>query len=384
LFAMGFIMSWHTTNMAHQLLGKPRSYNPDAFNNNMLWHYMRNDLDSGFWRMNSARWELIEVPVYSVGNWSGYSMHLRGNTEAWLCAASRHKKLRIHSGTHFHPFHSEEGRMDQLRFMDYWLKDIDTGIMDEPPVKLQIRTGGAAEPYAFRFEDEWPIARTQWTRFHLDIDEAGGEVDGILNPTPPAQERSVTYGASGSTKAGVSSSSTALMLASKDKLGTSFWTPPMQEDTEVTGPIVLNLWISSTSEDADIVVTLRNIGPDGEDVWEVGQQGQAVPLTKGCLRASHRKLDPKKSLPYRPYHAHDERQWLEPGVPVECQVEVWATCMVFRKGHRIRVDIQPRDGIGSNFYGHYHADYNLGAENTIYSGGDRQSYLLLPLIPPKA
>ncbi len=384
LFAMGFIMSWHTTNMAHQLLGKPRSYNPDAFNNNMLWHYMRNDLDSGFWRMNSARWELIEVPVYSVGNWSGYSMHLRGNTEAWLCAASKHKKLRIHSGTHFHPFHSEEGRMDQLRFMDYWLKGIDTGIMDEPPVKLQIRTGGAAEPYAFRFEDEWPIARTQWTRFHLDIDGAGGEVDGILNTTPPAQERSVTYGASGSTKAGVSSSSTALMLASKDKLGTSFWTPPMQEDTEVTGPIVLNLWISSTSEDADIVVTLRNIGPDGEDVWEVGQQGQAVPLTKGCLRASHRKLDPKKSLPYRPYHAHDERQWLEPGVPVECQVEVWATCMVFQKGHRIRVDIQPRDGIGSNFYGHYHADYNLGAENTIHSGGDRQSYLLLPLIPPKA
>ena len=71
-------------------------------------------------------------------------------------------------------------------------------------------------------------------------------------------------------------------------------------------------------------------------------------------------------------------------MPVECQVEVWATCMVFRKGHRIRVDIQPRDGIGSNFYGHYHADYNLGAENTIHSGGDRQSYLLLPLIPPKA
>ena len=108
-----------------------------------------------------------------------------------------------------------------------------------------------------------------------------------------------------------------------------------------------------------------------------------MPLTKGCLRASHRKLDPKRSLPYRPYHAHDERQWLEPGVPVECQVEIWPTSMVFRKGHRIRIDIQPRDGIGSNFYGHYHADYNLGAENTIHSGGARLSWLLLPIIPPK-
>ena len=58
-------------------------------------------------------------------------------------AASKHKKLRIHTGTHFHPFHAEEGRMDQLRWFDYWLKGIDTGIMDEPPVKLEIRTGGS-------------------------------------------------------------------------------------------------------------------------------------------------------------------------------------------------------------------------------------------------
>ena len=63
-------------------------------------------------------------------------MHLRGNTEGYMLAASKHKKLRIHSGTHFHPFHAEEGRMDQLRWFDHWLKDIDTGIMDEPPVKL--------------------------------------------------------------------------------------------------------------------------------------------------------------------------------------------------------------------------------------------------------
>ena len=84
----------------------------------------------------------------------------------------------------------------------------------------------------------------------------------------------------------------------------------------------------------DIFATIRNIGPDGKDVWEIGQQGQPVPVAKGWLRASHRKLDPEKSLPYRPYHTHDERQWLKPGEPVECQVEIWPTCMVFRKGHR--------------------------------------------------
>ena len=72
-------------------------------------------------------------------------LHLRGNIEAFVHAASKHKKLRIHTGTHFHPFHSEEGRSDQLRFFDHWLKGIDTGIMDEPPVKLMIRTGGGTQ-----------------------------------------------------------------------------------------------------------------------------------------------------------------------------------------------------------------------------------------------
>jgi len=157
----------------------------------------------------------------------------------------------------------------------------------------------------------------------------------------------------------------------------------MEQETEITGPIVLALWVSSTSEDMDIYATLRNIGPDGKDVFEVGSQGQPVPLTKGWLRASHRKLDPERSLPYRPYHAHDERWWLKPGEPVECQVEIWPTSIVLGKGHRLRLDIQPRDGIGSAPYTHYQADYNLGAENTIYAGGDKASYLLLPVIPPK-
>jgi predicted acyl esterase len=88
-------------------------------------------------------------------------------------------------------------------------------------------------------------------------------------------------------------------------------------------------------------------------------------------------------LPYRPYHAHDERWWLKPGEPVECQVEIWPTCIVLKKGHRLRLDIQPRDGIGSAPYTHYHADYNAGADNTIYAGGDKPSYLLLPVIPAK-
>jgi len=375
IFAMGFLAAWHNAQTAHHLLGRPRAYNPDAFQNDLLWNYMRNDLDSEYWRAKSAKWDKITVPMYSVGNWGGYAMHLRGNTEGYMNAASKHKKLRIHSGSHFHPFHAEEARIDQLRWFDHWLKDNDTGIMNEPPVKLQIRTGGNLKGYPFRFENEWPLARTQWTKFYLKIDREPlpdpDGVEGELVKAPLAKTATASYPATtghGHNPAG----------------GITLDTPVLTEDVEVTGPIVLNIWVSSSSEDCDIYATIRNIGPDGKDVVEAGQRGEPQPgVTKGWLRASHRKLDKEKSLPYRPYHAHDERQWLKQGDVVECRVEIWPTSMVFKKGHKIRLDVGPRDGIGTAHFSHYSADYNIGATNTVYSGGDKETYLMLPIIPAK-
>jgi putative CocE/NonD family hydrolase len=382
---MGFLGNWINQHMARHLLGRTRKYNPDSFSPDMLWQYLSHDLDSEWWRMCSARWDQIKVPVYTVGNWGGWGLHLRGNTEAYLCAASKHKKLRIHTGDHFRPFHSNEGKVDQLRFFDYWLKGMQNGIMDEPPIKLEIRTGGSKKPYAFRFENEWPLARTQWTKMYFSIekerspDEAHAE--GRLVTEQVTSARQISYSGSNPNKAGVGSGSSAPGIG---RSGISFVTDPMVHDTEITGPLMANLWVSSTAEDMDVMVTLRNIDPDGKEVFELGQQGQPVVLTKGWLRASHRKLDPQKSLPYRPYHAHNERLWLEPDVPVECQIEIWPTCIVLQKGHSLRVDIQPRDGVGSAPYTHFHCDYNAGAVNTIYSGGDMESYLLLPVIPQKS
>jgi len=388
IFAMGFLHTWIATNMAHHLMGRPRTANPDAFNNNMLWEWASHNLDSEFWRMRSAQWDKITVPLYSVGNWTGVGLHLRGNTEGFMNAASKSKKLRIHTGTHFHPFHTEEGRLDQLRFFDHWLKGIDTGIMDEPPVKLQIRTGGGLKEYKFRFENEWPIARTRWTRMYLKAEQPeqnhDGSPEGALLSNPVTDETAITYLASPPSHAGTASAAPSVNAGSIGRTGASFITAPLREDTEITGPMALVLWVSSSSEDMDIFATIRNIGPDGEDIWEVGQQGfDQVPVAKGWLRAAHRKLDPNKSVPYRPYHTHDERQWLKPGEVVECQVEIWPSCMVFKQGHRIRLDIQPRDGVGASVYRHYPADYNIGARNTIHTGGERQCYLLLPVIPPK-
>ena len=382
IFSMGFLGNWVNQHMARHLLGRTRKYNPDSFSPDMLWQYLTHDLDSEWWRMCSARWDEIKVPVYTVGNWGGWGFHLRGNTEAYLCAASKQKKLRIHTGDHFRPFHSNEGKVDQLRFFDYWLKGMQNGIMDEPPIKLEIRTGGSKKPYAFRFENEWPLARTQWTKMYFSIEKERSpeetHTEGRLVSEPIATARKISYSGSNPNKAGIGSGSSAPGIG---RSGVSFVTDPMLKDTEITGPLMANVWVSSTAEDMDVMVTLRNIDPDGNEVFELGQQGQPVVLTKGWLRASHRKLDTAKSLPYRPYHAHNERLWLEPDVPVECQIEIISTCIVLKKGHQLRVDIHAQDSAGSGNFTHFHADYNEEAIHTFHAGGNMNSYLLLPIIP---
>jgi hypothetical protein len=382
IFSFGFVVNWYNNHMAHHLLGKPQASAPDAFSTPWVWEYMRYNLDSAWYDGRHAHWRNIEIPFLSAGNWSGMGLHLRGNTEGYLRAASRQKRLRIHAGTHYHPFYSAEGRLDQLRFFDRWLKGIDTGLDREPRVKLLVRKGGHGNA-EWRFENEWPIRRTRWTKLYLQPKRGSGEGPGALVRDAPRRGMAITYPASATSRAGVASASwTSTALAgSVAPSGVAFETEPLSEATEVTGPIVLVVWVSSSTEDMDVFATLRNIAQDGSDVFELGQQGQPIPVAKGWLRASHRQLDPAQSLPSRPFHAHAQRDWLAPGEAVRLDLEIWPTSIVFAKGHRIRLDIEPRDGIGSAPYTHYHADYNSGAQNTVHAGGRRASHLLLPVIP---
>jgi uncharacterized protein len=378
-----FMTNWYTAHMLHHVLGRAAQHVADGWQVNTLHFWLHNNLDSGAFCGSQAQWDKIDVPMFSVGNWSGMGLHLRGNTEAFMRAASPHKKLRIHLGSHVHPFYTEDGRRDQIRFFDYWLKGIDNGVMDEPPVKLAIRKG--ADAFEWRSEHEWPLARTRWTKFYLDLSQAPQHrpgVTGTLATNKPARADSRSYAVSSLGTMGSTSAASSQVMGGgiKPGMGISLETPPLAADTEVTGPLAAVLWVSSSSEDMDLFLTLRNFTPDGSEVMETGQQGQPVPVAKGWLRVSHRELDAELSRPYRPYHRHVRRLYLAPGEVVRVEVEIWPTSMVFKKGHRIRLDIQPRDGVGSSHYMHYHADYNAGT-NTVYAGGDMDSYLLLPVIP---
>ena len=373
-----FMTNWFTAHLLHHKLGRAAQHLPDGWKVNTLDFWLSNNLDTGALRGAQAQWDKITVPMFSVGNWTGFGLHLRGNTEAFMRAASKHKKLRIHTGSHVHPFYTEEGRADQIRFLDYWLKGIDNGVMDEPPVKLAIRHG--ADKIEWRHEREWPLARTQWTKLYFDLSKADGI--GALVDKNPKQTASRTYAASSLGSMGSTSAASSQVMGGgiKPGMGIALETPPLERDLEVTGPLAATFWVSSSSEDMDLFLTLRNFDADGNEIMETGQQGTPVPVAKGWLRVSHRELDPDLTLPYRPYHKHRRRLFLKPSEIVKVDVEIWPTSMVFKKGHRIRLDVQPRDGVGSQGYMHYHADYNSGT-NAIYAGGERESYLLLPVIP---
>jgi predicted acyl esterase len=185
--------------------------------------------------------------------------------------------------------------------------------------------------------------------------------------------------------------------------GVTFSTPPLEKETEITGPSALKLFISSSTTDADLFAVLRVFDPKGDEVLFQGALDPRTPVGQGWLRASQRKLDPKRSLPYRPYHAHDEKQPLAPGEVVELDIEIWPTCIVVPAGYRIALTIRGKDyehggeaaslsnmknpmrGCGP-FIHDDPTDRPLaifGGKVTLHFGPGRQSSLVLPVIPPK-
>ncbi|MBV8424420.1 MAG: CocE/NonD family hydrolase, partial [Candidatus Eremiobacteraeota bacterium] len=232
-------------------------------------------------------WENLTVPFLSAGNWGGQGLHLRGNVEAFVRAASPQKWLELHGIEHWTHFYTDYGRELQKRFFDYFLKGEQNGWDMERRVHLNVRH---VDRFEERYEDEWPIARTQWTRYYFHPDGR------TLATSPPPAVGDVAYSGFGE--------------------GLTFISAPLERETEITGPSAVKMWLSSSTADADVFVVLRAFARDGSEVVFQGAIDPHAPLSQGWLRASHRKLDPKLSREYRPYHTHDQPQPLKPGEAV--------------------------------------------------------------------
>jgi predicted acyl esterase len=335
---------------------------------------LRHRLIDDYYEARTPELEQIDTPFLSAANWGGMGLHTRGNFEGFSRAASRQKWLEVHGDTHFTLFYARYGQKLQRRFFAHFLKGEDNGWDRQPRVMLNIRHPG--EKFVPRAENEWPLARTQWTRFYLQPDLG-------LGTEESAVEATLAYETAGD--------------------GLTFSTSPFTEETEITGPVAARLFVSSDATDADLFLVLRLFDPDGAEVTFVGTNDPRVPIGLGWLRASHRKLDPDKSLPWRPWHTHDEVWPLTPGEPVELDVEIWPTCIAVPKAYRLALTVRGRDyeydGTDAALR---HAPYPMkgvgpfthtnpqdrppkifGGASTLHFSAGEMPYLLLPVIPPK-
>jgi hypothetical protein len=330
-------------------------------------------LDGPWYRERSADWSKVTTPFLSAGSWGGAGLHLRGNVEAFTQAAASQKWLEIHGLEHWTHFYTDYGLELQKRFFDHFLKGDDNGWDRQAPVLLNIRHPG--ERFELRHEQEWPLARTQWTRYYLDPG------NGLLTTEATEAESSATY-------------------APLTSDGVTFWTEPYARETEITGPVAAKVFVSTDGPDADLFLVVRVFGRDGEEVTFAGSVEPAAPIAQGWLRVSHRTLDPDRSTPDRPYHTHDHQLPVEPGEIYELDVEIWPTCIVIPPGYRLSLTIQGHDFERETVSGavatlgtfrgsgpFVHDDpwdrrpERVSGRVTIYGGGTTPSCLQLPVIP---
>ncbi|KAE8861480.1 hypothetical protein PTNB73_07034 [Pyrenophora teres f. teres] len=311
----------------------------------------------------------IEVPLLSVGNWGGILLHLRGNIEGYAHAGSEFKYLRMITGRHDLPFYYKEEVEIQRSFLDAFLKDDDRvgwSVKGKlPPVDMVVRKGDVGfddaeqeKVYERRTENEWPIARTRYTKFYLTPSQALTQVQPITS-----RPQKLSYEALGS--------------LDKPKL-LQFTTAAFEQETEITGHIVAHLNVSlsahpthATPSDIDLFLTLRYISPKATKSTTQAQPATPSPLPKaGCADYFSTDVQP-----------------VIPGDVYAVDVEVWPTNVVVEKGAKIVFEISSGDTQGSGIFQHNHPDdrseEKFAGWNHLHFSERAVNYVTLPIVPPK-
>ncbi len=350
-----------------------------------------------------------DIPVYLIGGW--YDSWGRQTTMSYMALAEHHKSPQkmilgpwihgahaasAHGQADFGPEAAINGLQFRLRWYDRWLKDAPNGVENEAPVKIFVMGGGSEVKTAsgrhlhggaWREEREWPLARTRFTPYYL-------RADGRLTPDKPSQPGSSTsydfdpHNPVPTIGGNISSGAGILLQGAWDqKCGEHVWnckdalplsarrdvlvfmSPPLAQDVEVTGPIDVKLWASSSALDTDFTAKLIDVHPPSSDF----PAGIDMNLEDGIIRARFRNSLEKQEL-------------MKPGAIYELTIQLYPTSNLFKAGHRIRLDISssnfPRFDVNPNTGEPLNAHRRMiTATNTIYHDAAHPSHLILPIIP---
>lgn len=338
---------------------------PDA--EDLIETFSKHPFFDDYWEKVQIPLESIKTPVF-LGAAQMLTFHHRGPYEAWRNIGSKHKYLEI-ADTNYYSWPNREAVQKVLLFAEHHLKGIDTKGKLEP-VGMQMRLGHG--DWYWRTESSWEVPGTQYVDWHLC---ANGSLT-RETPDTGTDVQKLSYPAD--------------IEPQSNKAGLSFTSKPFEEDVELAGHFTATLNISSSSHDADVVVSLWAIDEDGNVVrFCIGPNQE--PFASGLLRASRRKTDAKKSLPWRPWHTHIEKDSapLKDGESVELNVEICPATARIRSGWRLRVDVLPTEtqpdipGYQAPAARSWISDYHDGAVNTLHLGGNFHNFVRIPTVPLK-
>ena len=325
-----------------------------------LFDIIANPFDGPYYweRSPYTMYDRIKIPFYARSGWWAYAhMHLVGAFRNYN-GIDAPKKLEIDAPVVEPRPLPDEYNAEVLRWYDYWLKGIDTGIMDEPPIRFFVNGAGT-----WRHENEWPLARTVWTKYYLrrweelstEPEEAMGKPDAFVQQPPDETAKIASI---------------------------QYLSPRLEQDLEITGPAAIYLHAAIDQDDTNWIISLRDVAPSGKQ----------TELSKGFLKASHRKLDPKLSESHTPYHPHCETEPVVPGRIYEYAIALAPLSNMFKAGHRIKVVIYSMDHARARDYdlapeslGRNHAPWHLCSSKTalhkVFHDAEHPSHILLPVIP---
>ncbi len=305
--------------------------------------WMAHPNDGPFWQEVSpySFFSDIKTPVFCLGGW--FDFFIEGTLRSFV-EIDAPKKLLIGRW-----FHGEREGFDslnvKLRWFDYWLKGIDTGVMDEPPVRLFVM--GKNE---WRYEQTWPPPATSSKFFLRSGDAASGSLNsGNLSLSAPGDSEAFDEIAHDPARPVPSIAYRNADIRRAEEAMLTYTTEPLDDDIEVTGPVEVRLYTSTDATDVDWFVKLTEVHPDGS----------SIVLSSGVLKGSH-------------YRSHEFPEELAPGRIYPLTIPLASLCRVFPKGHRIRI------GIANSDFPEFNLN-PLASTSRVYRDAERASHLLLPV-----
>jgi len=331
------------------------------------------------------KYDRVRVPVLNISGWYddeqvGTPLNYIGVTTKGSPAIRNSQKLLVGPWPHainsttklgtveFGPTAVIDMNAYWLRWFDHWLKGSDSGFMKDPPVRIFVMGENV-----WRDENEWPIARTQWTKYFLHSNGQANTLsgNGTLSSAEPASEPTDSYSYDPAKPVRFITDPSFAQIGGPDDYREVeqrsdvlvYTSDALTEDMEVCGPLRVHLSAASSARDTDFMVKLIDVWPNGF----------AQRLNDGMVRARFREGMDKPSL-------------IEPGRVYSYDLDLWNTCQLYQKGHRIRVEVS------SSAFPKYDRNLNTGealgqttrmavAQQKIYHDREHPSYVILPIVP---